>query len=120
MAFELTIRNDSIECTSSISAALEQADMEMKFLNETIESIKKLKPDCDRLDYLLAACSGVLCGFIDILLVGIGLKTESKILLDFAAGKAMMLVRLSGFWNRSSKFLMINGAVGMLAEVSLA
>lgn len=70
MAFELTIRNDSIECTSSISAALEQADIEMKSLNETIESIKKLKPDCDRLDYLLAACSGVLCGFIDIFLVG--------------------------------------------------
>lgn len=39
-------------------------------MNETIESVKKMKPDCDRLDYILAASSGALCGVIDIFLVG--------------------------------------------------
>ena len=40
-------------------------------MTENIESLKKLTPECDRLDYALAACSGAICGILDIFLVGI-------------------------------------------------
>lgn len=54
----------------SINEAIAEAEAELAELNETIESVSKLKPDCDKLDYILAASSGALCGVIDIFLVG--------------------------------------------------
>ena len=56
--------------TSSISEVLIQAELELTEINETIDYVKKLKPDCDKTDYILAACSGILCGALDIFLVG--------------------------------------------------
>lgn len=56
--------------TSSIETALISAETEIQSLEETIKSVKNLRPDCDKLDYVLAASSGVLCGIIDIFLVG--------------------------------------------------
>ena len=32
--------------------------------------LKKLTPDCDKIDYILSASSGALCGVIDVFLVG--------------------------------------------------
>ncbi len=57
-------------CTPFISSALNQAEMEITVLDETIESVNSLKPKCDAIDYSLAASSGVLCGLIDVFLVG--------------------------------------------------
>ncbi len=68
--YDLTVESDHFEFTSSISSALEQARLEIQTLNETIDSVQNLKPDCDKLDYILSACSGALCGIIDIFLVG--------------------------------------------------
>ena len=62
--------NDGLEYTSSIDEALKFAESEIQSLDETIESIKGLKPECDKLDYALAVSSGALCGVIDIFLVG--------------------------------------------------
>lgn len=70
MLFELSVLNDGLEYTSSIDDALKFAEGEIQSLDETIESIKGLKPECDKLDYALAASSGALCGIIDIFLVG--------------------------------------------------
>lgn len=70
MLFELNVSNDGLEYTSSIEDAMKLAEDEIQTLNETIESIKGLKPECDKLDYALAASSGALCGVIDIFLVG--------------------------------------------------
>lgn len=70
MLFELSVLNDRLEYTSSIDDALKFAESEIQSLDETIESIKGLKPECDKLDYALAASSGALCGIIDIFLVG--------------------------------------------------
>lgn len=64
------VDDDSFNFTSSIDAALISAETEIQNLKETIESVKNLRPDCDKLDYALAASSGVLCGIIDIFLVG--------------------------------------------------
>lgn len=67
---DLNIDESGFEFSTSIADALEQAENELTTLNETIKSIKDLKPNCDKLDYILAASSGALCGVIDIFLVG--------------------------------------------------
>jgi hypothetical protein len=56
---------------SSIENALEQTTLDIESLNETIDSVSKLKSTCDKIDYALSACSGALCGLIDVFLVGI-------------------------------------------------
>ena len=38
----------------------------MQALNETVESVKGSKLECDKLDYILAVSSGALCGIMDI------------------------------------------------------
>lgn len=67
---DLRIDDDKFGFSTSIDDALTQAEAELVVLNETIDSIKNLKPNCDKLDYVLAASSGALCGVIDIFLVG--------------------------------------------------
>ena len=66
---DLSIDDDSFGFATSIDDALAQAEAELVVLNETVESIKELKPQCDKLDYILAASSGALCGIIDIFFV---------------------------------------------------
>jgi len=67
---ELNITEDGFGFLSSIETARIAAENELSNLEETIQSVASLKPECDKLDYALAASSGVLCGFIDIFLVG--------------------------------------------------
>lgn len=67
---DLNIRDNGFEFSTSIADAIVAAEIELTVLNETIDSIKKLKPACDKLDYVLAASVGGLCGIIDIFLVG--------------------------------------------------
>jgi len=67
---DFNIDDDGYGFSTSITDALAEAESELVVLNETIDSIKDLKPNCDRLDYILAASSGALCGVIDIFLVG--------------------------------------------------
>ena len=81
MILNFTIKEDRFDISSAnISSALEQAKLDVESLDETIDSVKKLKPECDKLDYVLAACSGALCGLIDIFLVGKPEKSEKSIL----------------------------------------
>ena len=67
---DLSIDDDGFGFSTSITDALAQAESELVVLNETVDSIRKLKTNCDKLDYILAASSGALCGVIDIFLVG--------------------------------------------------
>ena len=67
---DLNIGDGQFAFTSSIEAATEQACLELDTLQETIDSIKALKPQCDKIDYAVAAGSGALCGIVDIFLVG--------------------------------------------------
>lgn len=67
---ELEIGESRFDYTSSIEDALEHAHTELYELQESIDSLNDLKPQCDRIDYTLAASSGSLCGLIDIFLVG--------------------------------------------------
>ena len=52
---DLSIDDDSFEFATSIDDALAQAEAELVVLNETVESIKELKPQCDKLDYILVS-----------------------------------------------------------------
>ena len=67
---DLSVGNAGFEFSTSIADAMTKAEAELVVLNETVDSIKGLKSDSDKLDYILAASSGALCGFIDIFLVG--------------------------------------------------
>ena len=67
---EINEHDSRFEYTSSIHPAIMQAELEIKTINETIESIKSLKPNSDTVDYALAASSGALCGIVDVFLVG--------------------------------------------------
>ncbi|MCD8343585.1 MAG: hypothetical protein LUC19_04265, partial [Oscillospiraceae bacterium] len=67
---DLSIDKTGFDFSASVADALVQAKTELVILNETIDSIRKLKPDCNSSDYILAASSGALCGVIDIFLVG--------------------------------------------------
>ena len=72
--FELNIENDRCIFPNTISDAIIDANEELKDLEgkltETLETIGLLTPECDKLDYVLSASSGALCGIIDIFLVG--------------------------------------------------
>lgn len=67
---DLDVSGENYSFDTTIVDAMSQAELEISQLNETIESVNALKPQCDKLDYILAACSGVLCGLIDVFLVG--------------------------------------------------
>lgn len=70
----MNIENNKCVFPSTISDALIDANNERikleEQLNETLDTIKDLTPECDKYDYILAACSGALCGLIDVFLVG--------------------------------------------------
>ena len=67
---DMSVSKDEFSFSSSMETALISAETEIQSLKETIMSVESLKPNCDKLDYALAASSGVLCGIIDIFLVG--------------------------------------------------
>lgn len=71
---EMNIDDERFCFPSTISGALIDANAELEELDERIEetseTVKSLTPCCDKLDYILAASSGALCGIIDIFLVG--------------------------------------------------
>ena len=71
---ELEVSETEIKFPDSISDELIDSTKELELiesrLNETIESIEKVKPNCDKTDYILSVCSGFLCGIIDVFLVG--------------------------------------------------
>lgn len=66
----MSVDDEGFSFTSSIETALISAEAEIQSLEETIKLDESLRPSCDKLDYALAASSGVLCGIFDIFLVG--------------------------------------------------
>lgn len=68
------ISEDGYEFDSNIQMAMKYAEFEMSEivskLDENENTLKKLTPECDKTDYILAAASGAICGLMDIFLVG--------------------------------------------------
>ena len=71
---ELGVNEDGFAFASSISTALSNAEIELqaleKKLGESTDTLKKVTPECDKTDYILAATCGAVCGVMDIFLVG--------------------------------------------------
>ncbi len=91
--FEINDIDKSTKEYSFIDLSISNAELELDKLNEDISTIRNNKAECDKIDYTLAASSGVLCGLIDIFFVGkpnktslgeISDKSISNIIIDFA------------------------------------
>ena len=68
---DLTIGNGDDYAFGSYSVrATDAAQAELDQLADIIALAERLQPECDQLDYALAAGSGALCGVIDIFCVG--------------------------------------------------
>ena len=71
---DLCVKEDGFEFASTVTNALMEAESELReieeILIENVETVKKLTPECDKLDYILAATSGAICSIIDIFMVG--------------------------------------------------
>lgn len=74
MLLDFGISEDGYEFASDIQTALKFADLEMEaitsILAENVNTLKNLAQECDKTDYILAACIGAVCGMMDIFLVG--------------------------------------------------
>lgn len=103
--FSFSMTDDNYSFDTSITKALESAKLQITELNETIESINGLKPECDKLDYAIAAGSGALCGVIDIFLVGKpGESPIGNITDKWFENRAMDFAKLCG-WDGTEKDL---------------
>lgn len=111
---DLNIDDDRFGFATSIDEALAQAEVELVVLNETVESIKELKPQCDKLDYILAVSSGALCGVIDIFLVG---KPDESPLGDITdkwfANRTIDFAKLCGYKGDKNS---LSSAINFLEE----
>ena len=74
MILDYSVGEDNFEFSQYISSELVQAESDLSVIEsqirETENTLRKLTPECDKLDYILSASSGVLCGLFDIFLVG--------------------------------------------------
>ena len=104
MLFTLEIQDKHFSFCESIAAAQEQAKVELQSLEETVKSIKELTPECDKLDYALAASSGALCGILDIFLVAKpGQSPLGEITDAWFADKTMTFAKLCGWKGNGEK-----------------
>lgn len=79
--YELGEENGIYTFSCEIESALDEAKEELVSLQETIDVVRALKPECDRTDYALAACCGILCGILDVVFIG---KPGSSVLGNLA------------------------------------
>lgn len=99
---DLCVNEDNYTFASSISTALSNAKIELQELEEKLgestETLKKLTPECDKTDYILAATCGAICGVIDIFMVG---KPEESTIGDMTdkwfANRTTDFAKMCGF-----------------------
>lgn len=116
---DLTIGNDDDYAFGSyIVQATDAAQAELDQLADIIALAERLQPECDQLDYALAAGSGALCGVIDILCVGA--PGDSKLqgpALQWMRRATVTFAKLCGW---SGEQTGIQSAVAFLATKFLA
>lgn len=69
LLLDLQVSESNYKFNTTFSDEISKTENELLHINENLTSIQNLQPNCDKLDYILAACSGALCGIIDIFLV---------------------------------------------------
>ena len=99
----------------SIEIAESTADKIDELFQETQSSIKNLSPECDKIDYALAASSGVISGIVDIFLVGSPEDTSlGKYTDKFYEKITQRFAKLSGW--ESGKDSSLNSAIRFLEQ----
>ena len=112
---EINQDNQHFSYLASIDNALDQANQQIEILQETIDSVQYLKPQCDKLDYILCACSGALCGVIDIFLVGKPGESPIGILTDKWFGNRVCdFAKICGWKGPKSGKDVVKSAIGFL------
>jgi len=103
---DMSVSKDEFSFSSSMETALISAETEIQSLKETIMSVESLKPNCDKLDYALAASSGVLCGIIDIFLVGKPGESQARNVTDrWLANRTTDFAKLCGWEGKGNDSL---------------
>lgn len=103
IVFDLSVADTNNFKISPIDRALAIAESRKLQITESLKTIKVIKPECDELDYALAAASGALCGIIDIFLVGIPKKSVLGSISDkWFADKTKAFAKLCG-WKGNDK-----------------
>lgn len=112
MLLDLGINKNGYEFASNINTALSIAESEIDIvstkLEESLTSLKKLTPECDKMDYILAACIGGVCGIMDVFLVR---KPEESPIGD---------ITYKWFANRTQEFARLCGWTGDKGNLSSA
>jgi len=109
LVLELKINDNDFDFLSTIEKAQDEANKELSEINKQItdneEMIKKLTPDCDMVDYILATCSGAICGIIDIFLVSKPNQSQFQNLTDkWFEDRTKDFARING-WNNDTDSL---------------
>ena len=113
LILEMSVADDEVNFSSSIEAALISAETEIQRLEETIMSVESLRPYCDKLDYALAASSGLLCGIMDIFLVGKpGESPAGNVTDEWLANRTTDFAKLCGWDGKRDDPL--SSAIGFL------
>lgn len=102
VVLDLSVSETGFEFASTISSALTEAEIQLKDLeeklSETSESLKKVTPECDKTDYILAATCGAVCGVIDIFLVRKSGESPLGDITDkWFANRTMDFAKMCGF-----------------------
>lgn len=73
LLLDFGIGEEGYEFASDIQTAMKFAECEINEINTKLSEneniLKKLTPECDKTDYILAAATGAACGLMDIFLV---------------------------------------------------
>ncbi len=106
LIFDISIQDDNYSFDCCIDEALKQAERKKELLDEqlseNLETLKKLTPECDKLDYALATSIGAIAGVIDIFLVGKpGESPLGDITDEWFANKTKSFAKLCG-WDSST------------------
>ncbi|WP_040396919.1 hypothetical protein [Anaerococcus senegalensis] len=106
LLFDLGISEEGYEFSSDIQTAMKFAECEIDEINiklsENENILKKLTPECNKTDYILAVASGATCGLLDIFLVGKSPESAIGNITDkWFANRTMDFAKICG-WDGNS------------------
>ncbi len=115
---EMDVVDDEYYFPSTICNAIIDADAELKILDEQIaeteETVKSLTPECDKIDYILSASSGALCGIMDVFLVGKpGESPLGNVTDKWFANRTVDFAKLCGYKSEKTS---LSSAIGFLEK----
>lgn len=115
---EMNIENEKFYFPSTISGALIDANTEIEKLDnqieETVETVKSLTPNCDKTDYILSASSGALCGIMDVFLIGKPGESPAGDITDkWFANRTIDFAKLCGYKGDDTS---LSSAIGFLEK----